>query len=242
MEIIMAGVSHPAERTIVLVHGAFVDGSGWEGVYKILKKDGYHVAIVQNPTISLADDVAATKRIVHAQTGPVILVGHSYGGAVITEAGNDPQVVGLVYIAAFAPDTGESVSTLLKDSQPGTPASSILPPQDGYLYQDKARFPASFGADVDEEKAVFMADSQVPWGEEALNGMISEPAWKTRPSWYLVATDDKMIPLLAQRFMSKRAGSTVVEVAGSHAIYISQPNAVAELIKKAVQGVKGAVI
>src|SRR5437870_7727210 len=162
MESIMAGVSHPAERTIVLVHGAFVDGSGWEGVYKILKKDGYHVAIVQNPTISLADDVAATKRIVHAQTGPVILVGHSYGGAVITEAGNDPKIAGLVYIAAFAPDKGESVSALIKDPPPGAPVPPILPPQDGFLFLDKARFAASFAANVDEEKAAFMADSQVP--------------------------------------------------------------------------------
>ncbi len=234
----MAGISHSAEITLVLVHGGFVDGSGWESIYKILKKDGYRVTIVQNPTISLADDVAATKRIVHAQNGPVILVGHSYGGAVITEAGNDPKVAGLVYIAAFAPDKGESVSTLLKDPPPGAPVPPILPPQDGYLYLDKAKFPASFAADVDEEKAAFMADSQVPWGEEALSGTISEPAWKTKPSWYLVATDDKMIPPPAQRFMSKRAGSTVVEVAGSHAIYVSQPNAVAALIEKAVKGVK----
>ena len=216
-----------------------MDGSSWESVYKILKKDGYNVAIVQNPTLSLAGDVAATKRIVHAQTGPVLLVGHSYGGAVITEAGNDPQVVGLVYIAAFVPDKGESVSTLLKDRPPDEPVSPILPPQDGYLYQDKARFPASFAADVDEEKTTFMADSQVPWGEEALNGMISEPAWKTRPNWYLIATDDKMIPVSAQRFMSRRAGSTVVEIAGSHAIYMSQPGAVAALIEKAIKGVKG---
>jgi len=234
----MAGVSHSAEITLVLVHGGFVDGSGWEGVYRILKKDGYSVTIVQNPTISLADDVAATKRIVHAQNGPVLLVGHSYGGAVITEAGNDPQVAGLVYIAAFAPDKGESVSTLIKDPAPGAPVPPILPPQDGYLFLDKAKFPASFAADVDEEKAAFMADSQVPWGVEALSGTISEPAWKTKPSWYLVTTDDKMIPPPAQRFMSKRAGSTVVEVAGSHAIYVSQPNAVAALIETAVKGVK----
>ncbi|OLB60548.1 MAG: alpha/beta hydrolase [Ktedonobacter sp. 13_2_20CM_2_54_8] len=234
----MAGVSHSAEITLVLVHGGFVDGSGWEGVYRILKKDGYSVTIVQNPTISLADDVAATKRIVHAQNGPVILVGHSYGGAVITEAGNDPQVAGLVYLAAFAPDKGESVSTLIKDPPPGAPVPPILPPQDGYLFLDKAKFPASFAADVDEEKAAFMADSQVPWGVEALSGTISEPAWKTKPSWYLVTTDDKMIPPPAQRFMSKRAGSTVVEVAGSHAIYVSQPNAVAALIETAVKGVK----
>ena len=234
----MAGVSHSAEITLVLVHGGFVDGSGWEGVYRILKKDGYSVTIVQNPTISLADDVAVTKRIVHAQNGPVLLVGHSYGGAVITEAGNDPQVAGLVYIAAFAPDKGESVSTLIKDPPPGAPVPPILPPQDGYLFLDKAKFPASFAADVDEEKAAFMAASQVPWGVEALSGTISEPAWKTKPSWYLVSTDDKMIPPPAQRFMSKRAGSTVVEVAGSHAIYVSQPNAVAALIETAVKGVK----
>jgi pimeloyl-ACP methyl ester carboxylesterase len=214
-----------------------VDGSGWEGTYKILKKDGYIVTIVQNPTTSLADDVAATKRIVHAQNGSVILVGHSYGGAVITEAGTDPKVAGLVYIAAFAPDKGESVSTLIKDPPPGAPVPPILPPQDGYLYLDKAKFHASFAADVDEDKAAFMADSQVPWGVEALSGTISEPAWKTKPSWYLVATDDKMIPPPAQRFMSKRTGSTVVEVAGSHAIYVSQPNAVAALIEKAVKGV-----
>ena len=221
---------------VVLVHGGFVDGSGWEGVYKILTKDGYKVSVVQNPTISLADDVAATKRILAVQNGPVVLVGHSYGGVVITEAGNDPKVAGLVYITAFAPDKGESVATLIKDPPPGAPVPPILPPQDGYLLLDKAKFPASFAGDVDKERAAFMADSQVPWGVDALSGKISEPAWRTKPSWYLVATDDKMIPPAAQRFMSKRAGSTVVEVAGSHAIYVSQPNAVAALIEKAARG------
>jgi len=221
--------------TIVLVHGGFVDGSGWEGVYKILRRDGYIVRIVQNLTISLPDDVAATKRIVAAQDGPVILVGHSYGGAVLTEAGNDPKVAGLVSITAFAPDRGESVSTLIKEPPPGAPIPPILPPQDGYLFLDRAQFPASFAADVDAERAAFMADSQVPWGVGALSGTISEPAWRTKPSWYLVATDDKMIPPPAQRFMSKRAGSTVVEVAGSHAIYVSQPHAVAALIEKAAK-------
>jgi len=225
---------------IVLVHGGFVDGSGWEGVYKILTRDGYTVSIVQNPTISLADDVAATKRIIAAQNGPVVLVGHSYGGAVITEAGNDPKVARLVYITAFAPDKGESVSTLIKDPPPGAPVPPILPPQDGYLFLDKSKFAASFAGDVDNEKAAFMADSQVPWGLEALAGTISEPAWKTKPSWYLIVTDDKMIPPAAQRFMSQRAGSTVVEVAGSHAIYVSQPNAVAALIVKACSEVKAA--
>jgi pimeloyl-ACP methyl ester carboxylesterase len=235
----MAGASGQKEKTIVLVHGGFVDGSGWESVYKILKKDGYRVTIVQNPTISLADDVAATKRVVKQQNGPVILVGHSYGGAVITEAGNDPNVEGLVYIAAFAPDKGESVSSLIQDPPPGAPVPPILPPQEGYLALDKAKFPASFAADVDEDKAAFMADSQVPWGVEALSGAISEPAWKTKPSWYLVTKDDKMIPPPAQRLMSKRAGSKVVEVPGSHAIYVSQPSAVAALIEEAAEGAKG---
>jgi pimeloyl-ACP methyl ester carboxylesterase len=233
----MAGVSNPAEITLVLVHGGFVDGSGWEGVYQLLKKDGYRVTIVQNPTLSLADDVAATKRIVHAQHGPVILVGHSYGGVVITEAGTDPQVAGLVYIAAFAPDTGESVSTLIANPPPGAPVPPILPPQEGFLFLDKAKFPASFAGDVDAAKAAFMADSQVPWGVEALGGTISEPAWKTKPSWYMVTTDDKMIPPPAQRFMSQRAGATVIEVAGSHSIYVSRPDAVAALIEQAVKGV-----
>src|SRR5690349_10654971 len=225
-------------NNVVLVHGGFVDGSGWEGVYRKLKEDGYNVSIVQNPTLSLADDVAVTKRTLASQDEPAILVGHSYGGAVITEAGNDPKVAGLVYITAFAPDKGESVATLIKDPPPGAPVPPILPPQDGYLFLDRAKFSASFAADVDAEKAAFMADSQVPWGVEALSGKISEPAWKAKPSWYLIATDDKMIPPDAQRSMSKRAGSTVVEVKGSHAIYVSQPEAVASLIEQAAKSVK----
>ena len=237
----MPETSKPTANNVVLVHGGFVDGSGWEGVYKALRKDRFAVSIVQNPTNSLADDVSATRRVVAAQNGPVILVGHSYGGVVITEAGNDPKVVGLVYIAAFAPDKGESVSSLIKDPAPGAPVPPILPPQDGYLFLDTAKFPASFAADVEAGRAEFMANSQVPWGVEALNGAVSQPAWKTKPSWYLVATDDKMIPPAAQRFMSKRAGSTVVEVAGSHAIYVSQPMAVAALIAKAVKEAKPAM-
>lgn len=229
-----------AARTVVLVHGGFVDGSGWEGVYKLLKKDGHSVSIVQNPTTSLADDVAATKRIIAAQNGPVVLVGHSYGGAVITEAGNDSKVTDLVFIAAFAPDRGESVSTLIKDPPPGAPVPPILPPQEGFLLLDKAKFPTSFAADVDVDRAAFMADSQVPWGVEALNGAISEPAWRTKPSWYLVAKDDRMIPPPAQRFMAERAGSTVFEVAGSHAIYLSQPTSVAAIIVNALKGTKSA--
>lgn len=222
---------------IVLVHGGFVDGSGWEGVYRILKNDGYEVSIVQNPTISLADDVAATKRILAAQDVPAILVGHSYGGVVITEAGNDPKVAALVYIAAFAPDAGESVASLIQNPPPGAPVPPIMPPQDGYLFLDKAKFPAAFAADVDSEKAAFMADSQVPWGLDALNGAVSAPAWKTKPSWYLVATDDHMIPPPAQRLMAKRAGATTVEERGSHAIYVSSPSVVADIIENAVKGV-----
>jgi pimeloyl-ACP methyl ester carboxylesterase len=225
-------------KNIVLVHGGFVDGAGWEGVYNILKRDGYSVSIVQNPTISLEDDVAVTKRALAAQDGPTVLVGHSYGGVVITEAGNDPKVSALVYIAAFAPDKGESVGTLIKDPPPGAPVPPILPPQDGFLFLDKAKFPTSFAGDVDPEKAAFMAASQVPWGVGAISGAISEPAWRTKPSWYLVTTEDKMIPPDAQRAMSKRAGATVVEVKGSHAIYISQPRAVADLIEQAATKVK----
>ncbi len=229
-------------NNVVLVHGGFVDGSGWEGVYKVLKGHGYNVSVVQNPTISLEDDVAVAKRVLAAQDGPAILVGHSYGGAVITEAGNHPNVAGLVYIAAFAPDKGESVGTLIQNPPPGAPVPPILPPQDGYLFLDKAKFPASFAGDVDAKKAAFMADSQVPWGLAALNGKISEPAWKIKPSWYLIATEDKMIPPDAQRAMSKRAGATVVEAKGSHAIYVSQPAAVAALIEQAATKAKAATV
>jgi pimeloyl-ACP methyl ester carboxylesterase len=223
-------------KNIVIVHGGLVDGSGWEGVYNILKKDGYTVAIVQIPTISLADDVAFTKRAIAVQNGAVILVGHSYGGAVITEAGNDPKVAGLVYVAAFALDKGESVSALIKDPPPGAPVPPILPPVDGFLLLDKAKFPASFAGDVSPEKAEFMADSQVPWGVNAVGGTISEAAWKAKPSWYLLTTEDKMLPPDAQRLMSKRAGATVVKVKSSHAVYVSHPQAVAHIIEEAAKG------
>ena len=231
----MSETPDSAAKNVVLVHGGFVDASGWEGVYRALRRDDFAVSVVQNPTISLADDVAVTRRVVAAQDGPVILVGHSYGGAVITEAGNDPKVVGLVYITAFAPDRGESVATLIKDPPPGAPVPPILPPTDGYLFLDKGKFAASFAADVDPELAAFMADAQMPWGVEALSGTISEAAWRSKPTWYLVATEDRMIPPPAQRFMSSRAGATVVEVAGSHAIYVSQPAAVAKLIATAAK-------
>jgi len=232
----MAQISVGATRNVVLVHGGFVDGSGWEAVYNILKKDGYNVSVVQNPTISLTGDVAATRAVLDAQDGPAILVGHSYGGVVISEAGNHSNVKTLVYITAFAPDAGESVGTLIANPAPGAPVPPILPPVDGFLMLDKAKFAAAFAGDVAPEKAEFMANSQVPWGLEALNGAVSTPAWKTKPSWYLVVTDDKMIPPPAQQFMSQRAGSNVREVGGSHAIYVSNPRVVADIIEEAATG------
>jgi pimeloyl-ACP methyl ester carboxylesterase len=226
-------------KTVVLVHGGFVDGSGWEGVYNILKKDGFDVVVVQNPTISLADDVAVTKRAISTAKGGAVLVGHSYGGVVVSEAGNDPKVTALVYITAFAPDRGESVSSLIANPAPGAPVPPILPPVDGYLFLDRDKFAASFAADVRPALASFMADSQVPWGLEALQGAVSEPAWRSKPSSYLVVTDDKMIPPAAQRMMASRAGSQVTEAPGSHAIYVSNPEVVAAVIKQAAENVAG---
>lgn len=221
--------------SVVLVHGGFVDGSGWQGVYDALRKDGYRVSVVQNPTTSLADDVAVTARAIAALEPPVMLVGHSYGGVVITEAGNHPKVAALVYVTAFAPDKGESVSSLIANPPPGAPVPPILPPQEGYLFLDRTKFAAAFAGDLDPKATEFMADSQVPWGVDALTGAVTEPAWRKKPSYYLVATEDLMIPVAAQRSMSDRAGSTVVEVAGSHAIYVSKPKDVAALIRRAAQ-------
>jgi pimeloyl-ACP methyl ester carboxylesterase len=221
---------------VVLVHGGFVDGSGWQGVYNILTNDGYNVSVVQNPTLSLEGDVAATRQILDEQPGPVVLVGHSYGGAVITAAGTHDKVAALGYIAAFAPDAGESVNTLIADPPPGAPVPPILPPKDGFLFLDREKFHQSFAGDLSAEQAAFMADAQVPWGVEALSGTITQPAWRTKPSWYLLTTQDRMIPPPAQREMSQRAGATVTEVAASHSVYVSQPAAVARLIEQAAAG------
>jgi pimeloyl-ACP methyl ester carboxylesterase len=222
-------------RNVVLVHGGFVDGSGWQGVYDLLKADGFNVSVVQNQTLSLDSDVETTHNMLDRLDGPAILVGHSYGGVVITEAGSDDRVAGLVYIAAFAPDAGESVNTLIADPPPGAPVPPILPPENGFLFLDREKFADSFAADVPAELAAFMADSQVPWGVEALSGVVSEAAWRSKPSWYLVASEDRMIPPPAQRAMSERAGSTIIEAPGSHSIYISQPRAVADLIAQAAR-------
>ena len=229
---------NPTTRpAVLLIHGGFVDGSGWRGVYDRLRAYGHRVAVVQNPTVSLAGDVAATKQVLDEIEGPAVLVGHSYGGVVITETGSDTRVAGLVYIAAFAPDKGESVNTLIADPPPGAPVPPILPPRDGYLFLDRDRFHDSFAGDLPADEAAFMADSQVPWGVDALGGTISEPGWRFKPSWYLVASDDRMIPPPAQRAMAERAGALVREVPGSHSVYVSQPQAVADLIHTAVESI-----
>jgi len=225
-----------ALRNVVLVHGGFVDGSGWQGVYESLTRDGYHVSVVQNPTLSLAGDAAATRLIIDAQDGPVVLVGHSYGGAVITEAGTHPNVAALVYICAFAPDKDESVNTLLATFPPDAPQPPILPPQDGFLFLDRDKFHASFAGDLPAADAAFMVDAQVPWGVDALGGPVTESAWRAKPSWYLVTTEDRMIPPPAQHAMAERAGATLSEVAASHSVYLSQPEAVATLIAQAAAG------
>jgi pimeloyl-ACP methyl ester carboxylesterase len=222
--------------SVVLVHGGFVDGSGWQPVYDILTGLGYHVSVVQNPTLSLEGDVAAARQVIDAQPGPVVLVGHSYGGMVITEAGTHDKVAALVYIAAFAPDAGESVSMLIADPPPGAPVPPILPPRNGFLLLDREKFHSSFAGDLPAGQAAFMADAQVPWGVDALGGTVSQPAWRTKPSWYLVTTEDRMIAPPAQRTMSQRAGSKVTEIAASHSVFLSQPAAVAALIEQAAAG------
>jgi pimeloyl-ACP methyl ester carboxylesterase len=224
-----------AIRNIVLVHGNFVDGSGWQGVYERLTADGYRVAVVQTPNLSLAGDVAATQQVLARLGGPVVLVGHSYGGVVITEAGNHPDVAALVYVAAFAPDRGESVGSLIANPPPGAPVPPIRPTPDGFLLLDRDSFAASFAADVPEKLATFMADSQLPCSADALNGAVSEPAWRAKPAWYLVAADDRMIPPVAQRAMAERAKAVASETPGSHAVYVSQPDVVAAVIRQAAE-------
>jgi pimeloyl-ACP methyl ester carboxylesterase len=223
----------PHVKNVVLVHGAWADGSGWEGVYKLLVAKGYKVSVVSNSDESLAGDVAATQRVLARQDGPVILVGHSYGGAIITEAGNDPKVVGLVYIAAFAPDAGESIFGLLPKDGPLPP---IEPTADGLAYFNRDAYLAAFAPDVPKAEAEFMADSQVPLGiEKAGSAPITTAAWKTKPSWYLVSSNDQIIPPAAQRQMAGRAKSIVQEVAGSHVAFISHPDAAAAIIEQAAE-------
>ena len=225
-----------ALRNVVLVHGGFVDGSGWQGVYESLSRDGFRVSIVQNPTLSLAGDAEATRQILDDQDGPVVLVGHSYGGAVITEAGTHPNVAALVYVCAFAPDKDESVGSLIAGFPAGGPQPPILPPKDGFLFLDRDKFHASFAGDLPDRQASFMADSQVPWSVDAPAAAITEAAWRTKPSWYLVTSEDRMIPPPAQRTMAGRIGATQSEVAASHSVYLSRPETVAALIAQAAAG------
>ena len=219
-------------KNIVLVHGAWADGSGWQGVYDILVKDGYTVSVVANPDTGIADDVAATQRVLDRQKGPVILVGHSYGGAVITEAGADPKVAGLLYIAAFAPDAGETIAKFL----PATPPPPLEPSKDGLLFFNRGAFLAAFAPDVPMATRVFMADAQVPLAASAFAAPIANPAWKTKPSWYLVSSNDVIIPPDVERMYAKRMRATTQEVAGSHVAFISHPDIAAHIIEDAAKG------
>lgn len=228
-------LAQPAEKpvSIVLVHGAFVDASGWRGVYDRLTRDGYEVLVVQNPTITLKEDVALTRRAIAKARHPVVLVGHSYGGSVITEAGNDPKVRSLVYLAAFAPDAGESVATLAAEPVPREAGAPLLPPENGFLIVDPVKFATAFAADVDPATGAFLANEQVPWGLEAVGGVVRQAAWHAKPSYFLVTTQDRMVPPTAQRGMAMRAHGTVEEIASSHAVMLSHPDAVAGLIERA---------
>ena len=224
----------PAEKpvSIVLVHGAFVDGSGWQKVYTQLTRDGYEVLVAQNSTATLDGDVATATRAIQNARHPVILVGHSYGGMVITEAGNDPKVRRLVYVAAYIPDTGETVASLTATPIPGYAPVPILPPQDGYLTVETTKFPRFFAADVDPNLTRFMAASQVPWGLTAVTTKIDQPAWKTKPTYDLITTEDHMIPTPQQRQMVARAHAHSTDVTSSHAVMLSHPDQVVAYIEQ----------
>lgn len=220
--------------SIVLVHGAFVDGSGWKAVYDLLSQDGYEVLVTQHPTATLDGDVAAVASVIDAAKFPVVLVGHSYGGMIISQAGLDPKVKSLVFVAAYAPETGESVARLAQvAAQPGEARAPLLPPRDGRFLVDPAQFPAAFAADVPLSATRFMAVSQVPWGIAALQAEIRDVAWKVKPAIYLAATEDRMIPPSLQRMMAKRSGARTTELASSHAVMLSHPREVAAFIATA---------
>lgn len=238
----LAGAIHAAPAlaqgknvSVVLVHGAFVDGSGWKSVYDILAKQGYEVLIVQNATSTLEDDATATGRVIAAAKHPVVLVGHSYGGAVITLAGDNPKVRSLVYISAFAPDAGESIAQLAEAPTPGEPKAPLLPPQGGYLLVDPEKFPNAFAADVDPAITRFMAAAQVPWGVPAVQAKLGTAAWRSKPTYFLVTTQDHMIPPSAQRVMAARTGGKVIEMRSSHAVMMSHPEEVARFITGAAE-------
>jgi pimeloyl-ACP methyl ester carboxylesterase len=220
-------------KNIVLVHGAFADGSGFQALYDILKKKGYKVSVVGNPNTGFQNDVDAVNRVLARQDGPVLLVGHSYGGAIITEAGNHPKVAGLVYIAAFAPDANETLLQLLQ-SGPPTPKSGILPPDEfGYIWYDVKKYHSGFCADLSKAQAEFLADSQVPVSASVFGSTIANPAWKNKKNWYIVATEDNTISPDGERFMAKRMAAKVTEIKASHLVFMSKPSQVADVVTAA---------
>jgi pimeloyl-ACP methyl ester carboxylesterase len=221
-------------ENIVLVHGAFADGSGWQPVYNILKKKGYNVKVVGNSNFGLEQDATTTQNVLDRLKGPAILVGHSYGGAIITKAGMSDQVAGLVYVAAFAPNSGETLGAIIASGTPD-PKSGFLPPENGFVWYDKDKFHGGFCADLPDEEAEFMADSQVPVSVSSFGYLNGEPAWKHKPTWYCVATEDHTIPPDAERFWAKRMNAQVTEIKGSHVIFISQPEKVAAVIDEAAK-------
>ena len=221
-------------RNIVLVHGAFADGSGWLGVYRILKDRGYNVIVVGHANLGMEEDVAVTQRALNRIKGPVILVGHSYGGAIITQAGMSPNVAGLVYVSAFAPDKGETLGAIAAAAEPD-PLAGFLPPEEGFIWYDKEKFQCGFCADVPDDLAKFMADSQIPLAASAFGYVHSEPAWRYKPSWYCVATQDHSIQPDTERFFAQRMGAKVAEIDGSHVIYLSHPYIVADVIDEAAR-------
>jgi len=227
--------SPAAAVTIVLVHGALIDGSSWRGVYDVLTSDGYRVRIVQQPLTGLDEDVAATQRVLDQQDGPVILVGHSYGGSIITVAGADPKVKALVYVAALQPDVGETTAQLAPPSPPAS--NDFTPTKDGFVFLDPAKFAADFGADLPKAQAAFMARSQMPVSGAAFHAKLTAAAWRDKPSYAIVATEDRALNPELARWMAKRAGSSVTEIKASHAVHISHPRDVARVIETAARGV-----
>ncbi|WP_035486029.1 alpha/beta fold hydrolase [Geminicoccus roseus] len=223
-------------RNVVLVHGAFADGSGWRGVYDELTARGYRVSIVQNPLTSLADDVAATRRVLARQDGPAILVGHSYGGTVITEAGVDPKVAGLVYVAALAPDAGESTGEQFAQI-PVPPTFVIETGEDGFGFVNLDTFKTGFAGDTSDADAAFLRDSQVPINMAIFSEKVSQAAWRTKPSWAVVATEDAAIDPRLLRHTARRIGAVTREVEGSHVVFLTQPEAVADVIDEAARSV-----
>jgi pimeloyl-ACP methyl ester carboxylesterase len=226
-----------AVKNIVLVHGANTDGSGWRGVYDIVKKDGFHVSVVQEPLTGLSDDVAATQRVIDQQDGPVILVGHSYGGTIITVAGADPKVRAMVYVAALQPDVGETTNQLASSIPGEIPSSDVKPTKDGFLFVDPAKFAADVATDLPPAQADYMANSQMPVAAAAFDAKVTVAAWHDKPSYGIVATADRALNPKLAHWMYRRSGAKITEIKANHLVYISQPAAVASVIEKAARSI-----